>query len=53
VLKVVSANPDAVMIAASGTPAALPAKALRERGYKGRIYFTDGVINEDFLRVGG
>ncbi|MGZ5182057.1 MAG: ABC transporter substrate-binding protein [Ramlibacter sp.] len=53
VLKVMAANPDAVMIAASGTPAALPAKALKERGYKGRIYFTDGVINEDFLRVGG
>ena len=53
VLKVMAANPDAVMIAASGTPAALPAKALKERGYKGKIYFTDGVINEDFLRVGG
>lgn len=53
VLKLMSANPDAIMIAASGTPAALPAKALRERGYKGKIYFTDGVINEDFLRVGG
>jgi len=53
VLKLMSANPDAIMIAASGTPAALPAKALRERGYKGKIYFTDGVINDDFLRVGG
>jgi branched-chain amino acid transport system substrate-binding protein len=53
VLKLVSANPDAIMIAASGTPAALPAKALKDRGYKGKIYFTDGVINEDFLRVGG
>jgi branched-chain amino acid transport system substrate-binding protein len=53
VLKLMSANPDAIMVAASGTPAALPAKALRERGYKGKIYFTDGVINDDFLRVGG
>jgi branched-chain amino acid transport system substrate-binding protein len=53
VLKLMAANPDAIMVAASGTPAALPAKALRERGYKGRIYFTDGVINDDFLRVGG
>ncbi|TFZ08966.1 ABC transporter substrate-binding protein [Ramlibacter humi] len=53
VLKLVAANPDAIMIAASGTPAALPAKALKERGYKGKIYFTDGVINDDFLRVGG
>lgn len=53
VLKLMAANPDAIMIAASGTPAALPAKALKERGYKGKIYFTDGVINDDFLRVGG
>ena len=53
VLKLMAANPDAIMIAASGTPAALPAKQLKERGYKGKIYFTDGVINDDFLRVGG
>jgi branched-chain amino acid transport system substrate-binding protein len=52
-LKIVAANPDAVLIAASGTPAVLPFKTLKERGYKGKIYFTDGVINEDFLRVGG
>ena len=48
-----AANPDAILIAASGTPAVLPAKTLKERGYKGQIYFTDGVVNNDFLRVGG
>jgi branched-chain amino acid transport system substrate-binding protein len=53
VLKLMAANPDAIMVAASGTPAALPVKTLKERGYKGKIYFTDGVINDDFLRVGG
>ena len=53
VLKVLALNPDAVLVAASGTPAVLPAHALRERGYKGQIYFTDGVVNNDFLRVGG
>ncbi len=53
VLKVLAANPDAVLIAASGTPAVLPARTLKERGYKGQIYFTDGVVNNDFLRVGG
>jgi len=53
VLKVLATNPDAVLIAASGTPAVLPFKTLKERGYKGKVYFTDGVINEDFLRVGG
>ena len=53
VLKLMAANPDAIMVAASGTPAALPVKTLKERGYKGKIYFTDGVVNDDFLRVGG
>ena len=53
VLKLMAAKPDAILIAASGTPAVLPARTLRERGYKGQIYFTDGVVNNDFLRVGG
>ncbi|MEX3956204.1 branched-chain amino acid ABC transporter substrate-binding protein [Trinickia symbiotica] len=53
VLKLVAARPDAVLIAASGTPAALPAKELKERGYKGKVYQTHGVANNDFLRVCG
>jgi len=53
VLKVLSKRPDAVVVAASGTPAVLPQSTLRERGYKGVIYQTTGVANEDFLRVGG
>jgi branched-chain amino acid transport system substrate-binding protein len=52
-LKLISARPDAVLIAGSGTPAALPQKTLKERGYAGRIYQTHGVANADFLRVGG
>ena len=53
VLKLLAAKPDAILIGAAGTPAALPQKALRERGYKGPIYQTHGVANSDFLRVGG
>ena len=53
VLKLMAAKPDAVLIAGSGTPAALPEKTLKERGYKGKIYQTHGVANNDFLRVGG
>ncbi|VVE61743.1 Leu/Ile/Val-binding protein [Pandoraea captiosa] len=53
VLKVMSSNVDAVIIAASGTPGALPMSTLRERGYRGRIYQTHGVANNDFLRVAG
>ena len=53
ILKILAANPDAVLIAGSGTPAALPQKVLKERGYKGQIYQTHGVANNDFLRVCG
>jgi branched-chain amino acid transport system substrate-binding protein len=53
ILKILATNPDAVLIGASGTPAALPQATLVERGYKGRIYQTHGVANADFLRVGG
>ena len=53
VLKLVAAKPDAVLIAGSGTPAVLPQRALKERGYAGRYYQTHGVANNDFLRVGG
>ncbi|MDE2369046.1 MAG: ABC transporter substrate-binding protein [Burkholderiales bacterium] len=53
VLKVMAAKPDAVLIAGSGTPAVLPQKTLKERGYTGPIYQTHGVANNDFLRVGG
>ena len=52
-LKMMSAKPDAVLIAGSGTPAALPQKTLKERGYTGKVYQTHGVANADFLRVGG
>jgi branched-chain amino acid transport system substrate-binding protein len=52
-LKIVAANPDAVVVGAAGTPAALPPKALKERGYKGLIYHNHGVGNRDFLRVCG
>ncbi len=52
-LKLISAKPDAVLIAGSGTPAVLPQSTLIERGYKGKFYQTHGIANRDFLRVGG
>jgi branched-chain amino acid transport system substrate-binding protein len=52
-LKLMAAKPDAILIAGSGTPAALPQKTLKERGYAGKIYQTHGVANNDFLRVCG
>jgi branched-chain amino acid transport system substrate-binding protein len=53
VLKLLAAQPDAILIAGSGTPAATPHKELVSRGYKGKIYQTHGVANADFLRVVG
>jgi branched-chain amino acid transport system substrate-binding protein len=53
VLKILAAKPDAVLVGGAGTPAALPQKTLREKGYKGPVYQTHGVANSDFLRVGG
>ena len=53
VLKLVAANPDAILIGAAGTPGATPQKELVGRNYKGKIYQTHGVANPDFLRVVG
>ena len=52
-LKLVSANPDAILVVASGSGAAMPEMALRERGYKGKIYQTHAAATRDLIRVGG
>jgi branched-chain amino acid transport system substrate-binding protein len=52
-LKVMAAKPDAVLIAAPGTPAVLPQLALVDRGYKGKFYQTHGAALPDFLKLGG
>jgi branched-chain amino acid transport system substrate-binding protein len=53
VLKLVAANPDAILVGASGTAAALPQSSLRDRGYKGLIYQTHGAASMDFIRIAG
>jgi len=53
VLKLMAANPDAILVAGSGTPAALPHTTLVERGYQGKIYQTHGAPSRPFLQVGG
>jgi branched-chain amino acid transport system substrate-binding protein len=53
VLKILATKPDAVFVASAGTPAVLPQKALRERGYKGPIFQTHGVATEEFIKLGG
>lgn len=53
VLKLIAAKPDAILIGAAGTPAALPQGELKSRGYEGIIYQTHGAANNDVLRVCG
>ncbi|MBO4121386.1 ABC transporter substrate-binding protein [Cupriavidus gilardii] len=52
-LKLISARPDAMLIAGAGTGAALPHTTLRERGYRGPIYHTHGAATKDLIRIGG
>ncbi len=53
VVKILVANPDAVVVGGSGTGGALPQIALREKGYKGPIYHNHGTVNREFIKVGG
>jgi branched-chain amino acid transport system substrate-binding protein len=52
-LKLVAANPDAMLIVASGSGAAMPHMAVVERGFKGKIYQTHAAASRDLMRVGG
>jgi branched-chain amino acid transport system substrate-binding protein len=52
-LKLTAANPDAMVIVASGSGAAMPEKAIVERGYKGKIYQTHAAATPDLVRIGG
>jgi branched-chain amino acid transport system substrate-binding protein len=53
VLKIIAANPDAVVVGGSGTGGALPQLALVERNYKKQIYHNFGTVNREFIKVGG
>jgi branched-chain amino acid transport system substrate-binding protein len=52
-LKLVSANPDAIVIVASGSGAAMPEKGLVERGFKGKYFQTHAAATRDLMRIGG
>ena len=52
-LKLTSANPDAILVVASGSGAAMPQMGLVERGYKGKVYQTHAAATPDLSRIGG
>ena len=52
-LKLTAANPDAMIVVASGSGAAMPQLGLVERGFKGKVYQTHGAASKDLIRLGG
>ncbi len=52
-LKAIASNPDAIVLVASGSGAAMPQLAVVEHGYKGKIYQTHSAASNDLLRLGG
>jgi len=52
-LKLIAANPDAILVGAAGAGAGMPQSELRDRGYKGLIYQTHGAAVMDFIRIAG
>ena len=52
-LQLTSANPDAILVVASGSGAAMPQMGLVERGYKGKVYQTHAAATPDLARIGG
>ena len=52
-LKLISAKPDAILVAGVGGPGVLPQATLRDQGYRGPIYQTHGIASDDFIRLGG
>ena len=52
-LKLLAAKPDAVLVVASGSGAAMPHVSLVQKGYKGIIYQTHSAASRDLMRIGG
>lgn len=52
-LKILSAKPDAVLIAAPGSSSIMPHTTLFDQGYRGKYYQTHGAALPDFLKLGG
>jgi branched-chain amino acid transport system substrate-binding protein len=52
-IKLISAKPDAILVAAPGSSAVLPHTTLMEQKYAGQIYQTHGAALPDFLKLGG
>lgn len=52
-LKILAANPDAVLVAAPGSSSVMPQTTLFDQGFRGKFYQTHGAALPDFLKLGG
>lgn len=52
-LHLIEAKPDAVLVAAVGGSSVLAEVTLRDEGYKGKIYQTNGAASNEFTKLGG
>jgi len=52
-LKILNANPDAVLVGTAGAATVLPQVTLVDQGYKGKVYQTHGAATPEFLKIGG
>lgn len=52
-LKLVAARPDAILVVAAGSAAAMPAIAISDRGFTGKFYQTHAAASQDLMRIGG
>ncbi|ROT44338.1 ABC transporter substrate-binding protein [Pusillimonas sp. NJUB218] len=52
-LKAIGTKPDAILIVASGSGAAMPHTTVVDRGFKGKVYQTHSAASRDLIRLGG
>lgn len=52
-LKAIGSKPDAILIVASGSGAAMPHTTVVDRGFKGKVYQTHSAASRDLIRLGG
>ncbi|MEO8057005.1 MAG: ABC transporter substrate-binding protein [Burkholderiales bacterium] len=52
-IRIVAAKPDAVLVAAAGGTSALGQQSLADRGFRGKVYQTNGAASDEFIRLAG
>lgn len=52
-IKLIAANPDAILVAAPGSSSVMPQTTLADQRYRGQMYQTHGAALNDFLKLGG